>query len=245
LLDVTLPPSVFNAAFNKLKGDKKFVGIRLRGFYVANSGATPEARTFKHFAPNFITNMRKMVRAGLRAFDIPEEDTHPTATVALAREFPNVNFIVNHYANYGGHKSNTFTVDQAWLDDLALLASERNILVKVGFILKWGNPTPGNFPWPIKVSDNLSAYRPGLDALLNAFGPDRLLWESNWPTSEMSGGLRTAATPGDGKAGWREGAVDTIDLSLRIVESWLASKQPSVRDKIMGENALRIYSPRR
>ncbi len=235
LLDVTQPSSVFRAAFDKLKGDKKFVGIRVRGFYVAN----PD-KTFNHFAPNFVSNMRTMVRAGLTAFDIPEEDTHPTATVALAKRFPGVNLIVNHYANYGGHKSNTFAVDQAWLDDLKLLASEPTILVKVGFITQWGAPGGVAFPWPFAASEELAAYEPGLDALLEAFGPNRLLWESNWPTSDRAA-AGDALSP---RAGWREGGADTIDLQIRIVESWLKDKRPSVRDRIMGGNALRVYAPR-
>jgi predicted TIM-barrel fold metal-dependent hydrolase len=245
LLDVTQPPSVFQAAFDKLKGDKKFVGIRVRGFYVANAD-----NTFKHFAPNFIANMRTMVRAGLTAFDIPEGDTHPTATVALAKRFPKAHFIVNHYANYGERTQpiGNFVPQQAWIDHLELQAAEPNVLVKVGFITQIGALEPF-WPWPFKASEELEKYEPILDELLNAFGPNRLLFESNWPTSERAarGDLPVETSdpgPGGPYAGWRDGGADTIDLQIRIMENWLKDKRPSVRDRIMGGNALRVYAPR-
>jgi predicted TIM-barrel fold metal-dependent hydrolase len=246
LLDVGQPPSVFNAAFDKLKADKKFVGIRVRGFYVANAD-----KTFKHFAPNFITNMRTMLREGLTAFDIPEGDTHPTATVALARRFPRARFIVNHYANYqeSTQPIGNFVPQQAWIDHLELQAAQKNVLVKVGFITQIGAIEPF-WPWPFNAeSKDLDLYKPVLDELLKAFGPNRLVFESNWPTSERAarGDLPVEfPMPGPGGlyAGWRDGGADTIDLQIRIMENWLKDRRPSVRDRIMGGNALSVYAPR-
>jgi predicted TIM-barrel fold metal-dependent hydrolase len=235
LLNVTLPPAQFKAGFDKLKDDPRFVGIRVRDFYTKNPDGS-----FQSFVPNVIVNMQTMLRAGVRTFDVPEEPTHPTATVALAQTFASAYFVVNHFAAYGGHKKHDFDYPQAWLDDLSLLASQPNIYVKVSDISRWGKPAGA--PNPYKSDDDAARYFPGLDAMHDAFGPDRLIWASNWPTSEFAGKGNTAAAKQ--LAGWREGGADTIELQLNIIDRWLETKGPWVRDKLMTENALQVYSPR-
>ena len=39
--------------------------------------------------------------------------------------------------------------------------------------------------------------------------------------------------------------VDSIDLEVSILESFLAEKYTQARDKVMYQNALRVYSPRK
>ena len=62
---------------------------------------------------------------------------------------------------------------------------------------------------------------PYLDVLLEAFGPDRLIFGSDWPVVNLAGSY----------ARW-------LDLLLGWLESRL---DPSARDGVLGGNAARVY----
>ena len=73
-----------------------------------------------------------------------------------------------------------------------------------------------------------SRYAPTLEFLWRTFGEDRLIFGTNWPVSDAGGIF-----------------VDSIDLEIGILESFLADKYVGGRDKVMYQNALRVYSPRK
>jgi predicted TIM-barrel fold metal-dependent hydrolase len=77
------------------------------------------------------------------------------------------------------------------------------------------------------ISD-FKRYEAVLAFLWNTFGPDRLIFGTNWPVSDAGGIF-----------------VDSIDLEIGIMESFLAEQYVGGRDKVMFENALRVYSPRK
>ena len=68
----------------------------------------------------------------------------------------------------------------------------------------------------------------GLDVLMTAFGPDRLIWGSNWPVISLHG-----PNPTDLSSGFAE--------QIRIAEEYLAPLGEAVRDKVMFRNALLFY----
>jgi predicted TIM-barrel fold metal-dependent hydrolase len=71
-------------------------------------------------------------------------------------------------------------------------------------------------------------YAPTLEFLWKTFGDDRLIFGTNWPVSD-AGGL----------------FVDSIDLEIGILESFLTQRFSSGRDRVMFGNASRVYSPRK
>jgi len=71
-------------------------------------------------------------------------------------------------------------------------------------------------------------YAPTMEFLWNTFGADRLIFGTNWPVSD-AGGL----------------FVDSIDLEIDIIENFLTDRFSGGRDRIMYQNALRVYSPRK
>jgi len=73
-----------------------------------------------------------------------------------------------------------------------------------------------------------SLYAPTLEFLFRTFGDDRLIFGTNWPVSD-AGGL----------------FVDSIDLEINILESFLTGRFSGGLEKIMYQNALRVYSPRK
>jgi predicted TIM-barrel fold metal-dependent hydrolase len=77
---------------------------------------------------------------------------------------------------------------------------------------------PGDVPFPAPT--DLAAYKPHFDVLMSAFGPDRLIWGSNWPVIELHG---------------------TLADEIRLAEEYLAPFGQVVRDKVMFRNALLFY----
>jgi predicted TIM-barrel fold metal-dependent hydrolase len=76
-------------------------------------------------------------------------------------------------------------------------------------------------PWP--APRQVGDYRAHFELLLAAFGPQRLMFGSNWPVCELGG---------------------TLADQIRIVEELLAPHGRAVRDAVMFENARRFYRRR-
>jgi predicted TIM-barrel fold metal-dependent hydrolase len=110
----------------------------------------------------------------------------------LARAYPATTIIANHLGGplgIGPYKGKTVEVLGAWSRDLSALARCPNVVLKVGGLGMricghgWaGRSTPA-------TSDELAeAYRPWFAHALAAFGPDRCMFESNYPVDGESAG---------------------------------------------------------
>ncbi|MTH76801.1 amidohydrolase family protein [Paracoccus aestuariivivens] len=71
-----------------------------------------------------------------------------------------------------------------------------------------------------ELRDPLLALRPVVAELLDWFGPDRLIWGSDWPVLNLAGSY----------AGWRD-----------LTDELLAGLSPDERAAVMGGNAKRFY----
>jgi len=118
---------------------------------------------------------------------------------------PDLQFVLDHCA-----KPSLATGDiAAWKDDIAKLAKRPNIVCKLSGLAT--EAAPG---W--QVAD----MRPALNHVLANFGPERLLWGSDWPVVNLAGGY----------AKW-----------LAAAETLLADLSDDERAGIFGLNAARIY----
>ena len=121
-----------------------------------------------------------MVRQGLR-FDALIKPRHLPAIGELAQRHPDLPVVIDHAAKpdiAGG-------AFQPWASHMARLARETPWCCKVS-----GLATEAASDWQ---PDQL---RPYIDHLLAEFGPDRLMWGSDWPVVNLAGGY----------ARWREAA---------------------------------------
>ena len=112
--------------------------------------------------------------------------THQLGEVTdLARTFPHTTIILNHVGgivgigDYAGRRDEIFA---AWKQSLSEVAACPNVLVKLGGLcmdycgFNWqGNPLP---PTSAELAE---AQRPYFDAAIEMFGPDRCMFESNFP----------------------------------------------------------------
>ncbi len=98
---------------------------------------------------------------------------------------------------------------QPWADDIEALARETGALCKLS-----GLATEAAPDWTVET------LRPYVDHLLASFGPERLLWGSDWPVVELAGGFER----------WRAASLEL-----------LAGLDERERAGVLGGNAVRFY----
>jgi predicted TIM-barrel fold metal-dependent hydrolase len=108
----------------------------------------------------------------------------------LAREIPDVTIVLNHIGgpigsgSYAGKRAEVFDL---WKKGTAELATCPNVHMKLGGFFM----VLGGFGWHLRPappsSDELAAAgRPYAEHLIEVFGPDRCMFESNYPVEKVS-----------------------------------------------------------
>ena len=108
-------------------------------------------------------------------FDVPDAwPRHLAATADLAAELPDLRIVVDHLGKppFGGADW------ERWRTTLRDVAAHPNTIAKVS-----GLQVPGR---PFTVAE----VRPAWDVALELFGPERLMWGSDWPLTVLTGGYR-------------------------------------------------------
>ncbi len=110
--------------------------------------------------------------------------------VELARDFPEVAIILDHIGGplglgpYEGRRNEVF---QAWSADIAALSSHPNLVLKLGGVgsLRSGYDWHQRAPKP-GSAELAEAMRPYFELCIEKFGPDRCMFESNFPVDRIS-----------------------------------------------------------
>ena len=145
-----------------------------------------------------------MARNGL-VFDALVLPRHLPRLLQIVGRHPDLAFVLDHCG-----KPRLATGEIAtWQRDIALLAQHPNIVCKVS-----GLVTEAALDW--KIAD----LRQAVDHVVACFGPQRLLWGSDWPVVDPAGGY----------ARW-----------FAAAETSLADLSPREKAAIFGGNAARIY----
>ena len=105
--------------------------------------------------------------------------------VDLARAFPQTTIVVNHVGGplaigpYAGKREEAFT---EWRDRIRKIAELPNTYVKLGGLgMKMIGFTFYENPDPPSSQDLEKAWRPYIETCIEAFGPQRAMFESNFP----------------------------------------------------------------
>src|SRR5204863_6170062 len=140
---------------------------------------------------------------------------------------PGLRIVMDHF----GGKATTFDVEDSWKVDMRAAAVYPGIHIKVSDVHKLSSHAVTGQPAGLTqfqpVADP-ARYAPTLQFLWRTFGQDRLIFGTNWPVSDAGGIF-----------------VDSIDLQIGILESFLAEQDVGGRDKVMYQNAWRVYGPRK
>ena len=113
----------------------------------------------------------------------------------LARAFPETTLVLDHVGGplgigpYEGHRAEVFAV---WKADLAEMAKSPNVVVKLGGL---GMAICGfgfhKRETPASSEDLAQAWRPYIETCIELFGPERCMFESNFPVDQVSCDYRT------------------------------------------------------
>jgi L-fuconolactonase len=185
--------------------DPRFVGIR--GYLTGPAeGIT--------LSPAQLDSLRDLARRGMTLDIISRGTKNPKDQVqALCTAVPDLRIIIDHL---GGAKGPP-PVDPTWELEIRRLADVcPNLHMKFSSFYDMYAPGDVVFPSPT----DLAAYKPHFDVLMTAFGPDRLVWGSNWPVTTLHG---------------------TFEAQIALAEEYLAPFGTAVRDKVMFRNALAFY----
>ncbi|RYF25973.1 MAG: amidohydrolase, partial [Comamonadaceae bacterium] len=141
----------------------------------------------------------------------------------LAQAFPRTCIVLNHcggIARSGRHARRKHDIFPEWAASMSELAACRNVMVKLGGL---GMPLSG-FGFdshPAASSHDLAdAWRPWIEHCIEQFGPDRCMFESNFPADRASYSYGM---------GWNAMKRLTVDLT------------PTARDDLFWRSASRFY----
>ena len=131
------------------------------------------------------------------------------ATIDLVDACPGTRFVLDHLAKPPIREGGW----EPWASEFAELALRDNVACKLS-----GLPTEADRDrWTV---DDL---RPYVEHALSCFGPDRLLYGSDWPVVNLAGGA---------------------DRWLAAVQTLLSQLEASERDAVLAGNAARVYGSR-
>lgn len=147
--------------------------------------------------------LRHLPELALR-FDALIQPRHLPAIMELCEKIPDLDIVIDHGAK--PVICNGQTPSSEWCDGIAALAQNPKVHCKAsGLATEYGAGWSGE------------KLRPVYAHLLDTFGPDRLMWGSDWPVLERHGSY----------AQWFAAARELID--------------PTAREQIFGQTAARFY----
>jgi L-fuconolactonase len=158
--------------------------------------------------PHLVPRLTAMAARGL-VFDALVLPRHLPRLLRVVRRHPDLQFVLDHF---GKPKLATGDITD-WRADIALLAEQPNVVCKLS-----GLVTEAAKDW--RVAD----LREAVEHALACFGPQRMLWGSDWPVVNLAGGYER----------W-----------FATTESLLAGLSTDEQAAAFGGNAARVYLAKR
>lgn len=158
--------------------------------------------------PDLAPAFRALVEHDL-VFDALVFPRHLSRLLVVADRHPDCTIVVDHGAKPAIRERSL----DPWRADMAAIAARPNTWCKLSGLVTEAGPD-----W---LPEDLRAY---VDHLLAVFGPERLLWGSDWPVANLAGGYDP----------WREATT-----------ALLATLPDAGRAAVLGGNAERVYLRRR
>jgi L-fuconolactonase len=174
---------------------------RLKGFRHILQGEKPEFM----LQPEFKRGVAEIGRRGY-TYDVLVFPRHLPVVCTFLKDFDNQRFVIDHLAKPYIKRG----LIRQWEKDLRRVARYSNVWCKIsGMVTEadWAGWKPADFT-------------PYLDAVFHAFGPDRLMYGSDWPVCLLAAGY---------------------DAQFGILNDYLARLTSAEQTKVMGLNAAHFY----
>ena len=161
----------FAGHLKRFAADKLFRGIRLRDRKL--EGTLDE--------PAFVSDLRLLADHDL-SLDLVGGLEILSFADRLAKEVPDLRIIIDHLA---GVVVDGKAPPADWVENMRALVRRPNVYCKLSGLVEGTGRSDGSAPRDVEF------YRPVLDAMGTMFGPERLIYASNWPVSERFAPLAT------------------------------------------------------
>jgi predicted TIM-barrel fold metal-dependent hydrolase len=178
-------------------GNGRFRGIRHIGAHDPDDrvlGPLAHAPAALYAHADFRAGFTHLGRLGL-SFDAWVLEPQIGEVTDLARAFPDTSIVLDHVGTpvglgaYAGQLGERFGV---WRDAIRDLASCPNVMVKLGGLAMPFPALPGLGPDTRPASERLAElWRPYIDTCIEAFGPARAMFESNFPVDKWGADYAT------------------------------------------------------
>lgn len=178
-------------------------------------------------SPAFLKGFAALAERDL-TFDVYVYSNQLTDVAELAREYPGTTMVLDHFAppvgwlgpmgrRTGRSEPERNELFHRWRDDIAAVASHPNVVAKLSGLAfpMLGMPTTR---W--SRTDVSSALAPLVDHTTDLFGPDRLLWGSNFPMDR---------------------SITDYPSAVGGLTDLLAPRGDELLRKVFRENAQRVY----
>ena len=141
------------------------------------------------------------------AYDILVFPNQLPSAIAMVEAFPNQKFILDHIAKPTISKA----ISEIWVHNIKQLSTHKNVYCKLsGLVTETIN-------FKFKEDD----FKPYIDIIFKAFGPDRIMFGSDWPVCLLAA---------------------NYDKVLKIVNDYIENQSIEVKNNILGKNAIKIYN---
>ncbi len=140
-------------------------------------------------------------------YDILVYPNQLPAVIELVGKFPNQEFILDHIAKPRISEG----MNNQWLKNIRLLAANENVSCKLSGLVT----ETEDFKW------SKNDFTPFLDAIVGAFGIDRILFGSDWPVCLL------------------EAKYEEV---IEIIYDYFLTYSSESKAKVFGENALKVYN---
>jgi predicted TIM-barrel fold metal-dependent hydrolase len=168
-------------------GGGRFRGIRNSASFEADKevlGPLNRVEAGLYRSDHFRQGFRHLAPMGL-PFDAWLLEPQLPDVIDLARAFPDTTIILDHVgtplgrASYSGRLEERFGV---WRDNIRELARSENVVVKLGGLAMAFCNFPSFLSEPRAPSEQLAReWAPYIETCIGAFGPERCMFESNFP----------------------------------------------------------------
>jgi predicted TIM-barrel fold metal-dependent hydrolase len=169
----------------------RFRGVRYSaGWDASNVIGNSRTATGPHVLQqaDFRAGLARLTALGL-AFDAWLYHPQLADVIDLARAFPTASIIMCHvggplgYGPYAGKRDEVFT---SWKTSITELARCQNVVMKLGGMLN--RLAAYDFrarPAPVSSAELADHWRPYMETCIELFGPQRCMFESNFPVEKM------------------------------------------------------------
>jgi len=206
-------PFIVGFVGNLLVGTKEFAG-HLKRFAVHKLFRGIRLRDRKLEGtlddPAFVNNLKLLADHDLSLDLVGGREILPFAD-RLAKEVSQLRIVIDHLA---GLVVDGKAPSADWMAQMGVVARRPNLYCKLSGLVEGTGRSDGTAPSDVEF------YRPVLDAMQTMFGPERLIYASNWPVSERFAPLAIV-----------EG----------IVVDYFRSHGPSAEKKVFSQSAEAAY----